>query len=161
MFFSKWFKTKPLKPLNQFHLKVQSAIAVLNRLRNLRDFNVLYSSDYKLINITTINKNIIECNLALTKALSCLKDNRELSKYNVSSELYYVNIHEFLLDNRRRYIDLHLHLPQFCDTAVEFLNTYMEKEQQPEQSSELVRTLYLSQFLVNDLLTLIEGFKDV
>ena len=157
MFFSKWFKKKPLKPKNRF----QNTIDIFDRLRNHHDFKSLYSSDYKLISIVSMYKNIFDYNTALKASIDCFKNNKALDKSRVNSEKYFINIHEFLLDSNRKYIQLNTHLVDFCDNSIEFLNLYNEKEIESNQSAEISRTIYLSQFILNNLIEIAKGFEDV
>lgn len=156
MFFSNWFKKKPIQR-NRF----QDTIDVLQGLKNPHDHRYLFSSDYKIIDIVPLYSNIIKYNRALEHIVFSFKNNTYINKQYISNDKYFTNIHAFLLDDKLRYADVNKEIPIFSDSAIELLLIFNDREFESEQSSELSRNLYLSQFVVSNLISITEGFRDV
>jgi len=156
MFFTNWFKKKPIKR-NRF----QDTIDILEGLKNPNDHRYLYSSDYKIIDIVPLYSNIVKYNKALEHIVHSFKNNTYMDKQYISSDKYFTNIHSFLLDDKLRYVDINKEIPIFINSSIELLSIFNDKEFESEQSPELSRNLYLSQFVVSNLISITEGFKDV
>lgn len=156
MFFTNWFKKKPIKR-NRF----QDTIDILEGLKISNDYRYLYSSDYKIIDIVPLYSNIIKYNKALEHIVYSFKNNVYISNQYISSDKYFTNIHAFLLDDKLRYVDINKEIPIFIDNSIKLLSIFNDREFEGNQSPELSRNLYLSQFIVSNLISITEGFKDV
>lgn len=155
MFWNLWFK-KPKIVENKFTLTADKFIAV-----KPESFGLLYSSDYSIIQVTTYCKNILNYTSLLKRLVEALQSDRQLYTIDLPLEITKIYLRDFFTNESNQYIDAKQAIAEFLEIAVVFIKLYDSKEKQINKSFQLEKSLFLTQGIINNLITLSEELSNV
>ena len=136
MFFKSWL---PFRKKVQEDI-VTKTIRLLTTLKNER-IELLYLSEYSIIEITVPDKNIVSYIKTLQTINSMLDSNLAINTSNVPIVMYKIYARDFFADNKGCYIDANLELERFIEEAKKFMLTYTSFTLLPVKSYEQEKTL--------------------
>lgn len=149
MFWKKWFK----KNLIETKTSIGNTIDVYDAL-DLEKFKQVYSSDYSIFQVTTLEHDVVSYTETLNKLLGYLENDVEIQTYLIPNSLQRIYLRQFYIDKNGYFLDTTYHTERFINEVKDFLTTYEEIEKSFDKTFNQDRNIRLLRHVITNLVTL-------